>query len=328
MFRILFFILVVISSIALSQTVQKTEAVKLYEFERATNGYVKMKMDNFYVELNNNPSAQGFIINYGTDREIAVREKQIRVSISWRKYDASRITFVRAGFRDVIKTELWIVPPGAEHPLSTSDGETKPQNISEPWRFEKLATNSESIYQKTIAVFFERLREQKNTNGYFLINAGDADFKAFEEKVRKNDGFASINTERIFFIKGKQQSPLSCELWLVPKGTELPKFTTLKAEKVSEFGKISNIEWQKQMKVIGNLAKEIKDEGSQLFIINYGTKQDILIAERLTHKYLYENCRDCFGYSNFKINYLRGDSKGKARRTFWIVPEGAEPPKP
>jgi len=120
--RILFLILIVMSSVAFAQTEENTEpqetpkAIKFDEFEKATNGYVKMKMDVFFVELRNNPAAQGYIINYGTDREIAKREKQIRNSITFCRYDASRITLVRGGNREVIKTDLWLVPPGAESP--------------------------------------------------------------------------------------------------------------------------------------------------------------------------------------------------------------------
>ena len=87
MFRILFLILIVTGSIAFAQTEENIEsretpkAVKVDEFEKATNGNVKMRMDVFYVELNNNPAAQGFIINYGNAKEIFKREKQIRNSI-------------------------------------------------------------------------------------------------------------------------------------------------------------------------------------------------------------------------------------------------------
>ena len=56
MIRILFLLLVALSAAAFAQTEEKPKAVKVDEFERATNGYVKMKMDYFYVELNNNPS--------------------------------------------------------------------------------------------------------------------------------------------------------------------------------------------------------------------------------------------------------------------------------
>ena len=110
MLRVLALILIVMGSVAFAQMTEPPETPK------ATNGYVKMAMDVFYVELNNNPAAQACIINYGTDREIARREKQIRNSIAFRKYDASRITLVRGGYREIVKTDLWLVPPGAEPP--------------------------------------------------------------------------------------------------------------------------------------------------------------------------------------------------------------------
>jgi len=125
MFRILFLLLFVLSSIAFSQTDNQTpkeplpEAVKFDEFGKATNGNVKMRMDAFYVELNNNPNATGYLINYGTPREIAKREKQLRDAIRFRNYDATRITFVNGGNRgngEVIKTLLFIVPAGSEPP--------------------------------------------------------------------------------------------------------------------------------------------------------------------------------------------------------------------
>ena len=122
MFRILFLILIVTGSIAFAQTEENIEsretpkAFKVDEFEKATNGNVKMRMDSFYVELNNNPAAQGFIINYGNAKEIFKREKQIRNSITFRRHDDSRITLVRGGEREAIKTVFWLVPPGAEPP--------------------------------------------------------------------------------------------------------------------------------------------------------------------------------------------------------------------
>ena len=116
MLKILFLILVVGCSAAFAQTEKPPQAILFDEFETATNGYVKWRMDSFFAELSNNPAAQGYIINYGTAGEIAKREKQLRNSIRFRKYDASRITFVRGGTREKIKTVLWIVPPGAEPP--------------------------------------------------------------------------------------------------------------------------------------------------------------------------------------------------------------------
>jgi hypothetical protein len=93
------------------------KAEKIDEFGTATNGNVKMRFDSFMIELQNDPTAQGYIINYGSDKELLKRERQIRNAIAFRKYDAQRITFVRGGeTEETIKTQFWIVPPGAAPP--------------------------------------------------------------------------------------------------------------------------------------------------------------------------------------------------------------------
>ena len=90
------------------------------EFGVTTNGDVKARMDSYFAALAADPNAQGYIINYGTDREIARRETQLRNSIAFRKYDASRLTFVRGGANpngaNGVWTRFWIVPPGASPP--------------------------------------------------------------------------------------------------------------------------------------------------------------------------------------------------------------------
>ncbi|HEY8561302.1 MAG TPA: hypothetical protein VIL74_13075 [Pyrinomonadaceae bacterium] len=89
------------------------------EFGTLPNDEVRARIDAFFVALGNEPNAQGYIINYGTDREIARREALIRNHINFRKYDASRITFVRGGANPNgagVHTRLWLVPPGAQPP--------------------------------------------------------------------------------------------------------------------------------------------------------------------------------------------------------------------
>jgi hypothetical protein len=90
------------------------------EFGVLPNDEVRARIDNLFVALGNEPNAQGYIINYGTDREIDRREQLIRNHISLRRYDASRITFVRGGANPTgnpgVYTKLWIVPPGATPP--------------------------------------------------------------------------------------------------------------------------------------------------------------------------------------------------------------------
>ncbi|MEP6900778.1 MAG: hypothetical protein ABJA66_03450 [Actinomycetota bacterium] len=93
--------------------------MSLDQYGKLSNNEVKARMDALFLELDNEPNGQGYIINYGTDEEIAVREKQIQKAITFRKYDANRITIVRSGTNPNgagVWMKVWIVPPGADNP--------------------------------------------------------------------------------------------------------------------------------------------------------------------------------------------------------------------
>ncbi|CAN5220476.1 hypothetical protein BH20ACI1_BH20ACI1_15350 [soil metagenome] len=94
------------------------EAPEIDRFGPLVNDDVKARVDNFYIQLANDPSAQGYIINYGTARQIAAREKQIRDAIRFLRRDPSRVTFVRGGDRgNGIETVFYVVPSGVQPPI-------------------------------------------------------------------------------------------------------------------------------------------------------------------------------------------------------------------
>jgi hypothetical protein len=88
------------------------------EFGKLPNDDIRGRLDSFFTELSNNPTNQGYIINYGTDREIAARERLITNHIAFRNFDRSRITLVRGGASPdgEPRTKLYRIPPGAENP--------------------------------------------------------------------------------------------------------------------------------------------------------------------------------------------------------------------
>jgi hypothetical protein len=90
--------------------------VKTDEFGVLANDDVKNRIDNFIIELQNDPTSTGVIINYGNAKDKAKRLKVINDQIKFRKFDASRITFVDGGEAAEVKTELWRVPAGATAP--------------------------------------------------------------------------------------------------------------------------------------------------------------------------------------------------------------------
>jgi len=89
---------------------------KIDEFGAAKPDEIKAKLDALFIALNNDPGAKGYIINYGTPKEIAARVKAINAAIKFRKFDPSRITFVDGGAGSGLSTQLWVVPQGADAP--------------------------------------------------------------------------------------------------------------------------------------------------------------------------------------------------------------------
>ena len=84
---------------------------------KATNDDIKARVDNWYTLLNQNPSSQGYVINYGTPAQIRARRAQITNAIRFRNYDPSRITFVDGPDNGTgIETRFYLVPPGADNP--------------------------------------------------------------------------------------------------------------------------------------------------------------------------------------------------------------------
>ncbi len=95
----------------------KPDPVQTDEFGKLANDQIRGRLDTFFAELSNDPTATGYIINYGSPREVATREKLIRNHIAFRKFDASRITIVNGGDQGTgINTKLYRVPSSAENP--------------------------------------------------------------------------------------------------------------------------------------------------------------------------------------------------------------------
>ncbi len=87
------------------------------DFGVAANDDVRNRLDNFFLQLQNNPGANGYIINYGTARDVARRETLIRNHVAFRNFDASRINLVRGGENDgTLRTRFVLSPSGAPTP--------------------------------------------------------------------------------------------------------------------------------------------------------------------------------------------------------------------
>jgi len=82
----------------------------------------KARLDNYAIQLQNEPGAHGYIIVYPSlkAKSNEAQARATRISdylVNSRGVDASRFTIIMGGARDGWMTELWIVPPGAKPPV-------------------------------------------------------------------------------------------------------------------------------------------------------------------------------------------------------------------
>jgi len=106
----------------------------------------------------------------------------------------------------------------------------------------------------------------------------------------------------------------------------------LKAHLFDEFGKIS----QKEIKLRSEkLRKKLQErdsinENSGAYLIFYTDSKEKSSRQKeiLIRDVLFDNCRDCYGFSEARIVFVNGGEKEKQKVQFWLVPAGAEPPIP
>jgi hypothetical protein len=104
------------------------------QFEPPAFDDVKARLDNLAIELQNAPSAQGYVIVYAGRHSRAgnadkLMERARQYLTTERGIDSSRLVFQNGGYRETDYFELWLVPQGAEAPQATpsvSAGEVQP----------------------------------------------------------------------------------------------------------------------------------------------------------------------------------------------------------
>jgi hypothetical protein len=88
----------------------------------------KARLDNFAIQLQNEPTAQGYIIGYGScgaeGQTRANRAKDYLVNT--RGIDAGRIVVVDGGCLPDLLVQLWVVPQGATAPAGDATGVVSP----------------------------------------------------------------------------------------------------------------------------------------------------------------------------------------------------------
>ncbi len=131
MFRVLFLILVVFSSLAFAQNrdnsaqKEKSESYILFEFDSKTDDKKLQEIADVLMNKLAEKPLRGFIyiISYGSETEVRKSERRLVDFLYDRKkhgtgrmHNLPLITFVNGGDDGENKSVIWIVPEGAEPP--------------------------------------------------------------------------------------------------------------------------------------------------------------------------------------------------------------------
>ena len=104
------------------------QPVKFDEYGNIKFNDEKARLDNYAIQLQNQPGSTGVIIAYGS----CAGEAQARADrakdylVNTRGIEASRITTVDGGCRSDLTVQLWIVPQGATAPAADTTGVISP----------------------------------------------------------------------------------------------------------------------------------------------------------------------------------------------------------
>jgi hypothetical protein len=107
-----------------AQVGRRAEARKFDEYGNIAFNDEKARLDNFAIQLQNEPGSQGYIIGYGGRRGragegLARADRAKDYVVNTRGIEAGRIVTVDGGHREDLTVELWIVPTGATPPTAT-----------------------------------------------------------------------------------------------------------------------------------------------------------------------------------------------------------------
>ena len=138
-----------------TSVMKRPEARKMDEYGKIAPKDENARLDNFVIELANDPTAAGYIIAYGgrTSRagdakKMAARAKSYMVKK--RRVDANRVMAIDGGLREEPMIELWIAPSGAQPPAATPNvdpSEAKPKKA--PAKKKKASASKKAPAKKS-----------------------------------------------------------------------------------------------------------------------------------------------------------------------------------
>lgn len=206
------------------------------------------RLDNFAIELQNEPGARGLVAAYAVKHKfpgwpLRRANSCLDYLINTRGLDAARLSAVNGGLRGETGFELWVVPPGAEPPVKPYDASLLMSGEKSALLFDRFAITERGDednsayglepypYSAGLYKYFaEVLRADPSLRGYIIGYAARRGPSATARRIASLAKLTiaeshAISVGRVVAVGGGRREYKMMELWLVPPGSPLPKPT-------------------------------------------------------------------------------------------------------
>lgn len=250
---LVFLVLCLLNGLSLSASGQSpnNEARKLDEFGDVYPSDMAARLDNFAVELQNEPTTNGFVFAFRSRRDLpGLSSRHLHWIRSYlvdtRGVDADRIKTIDGGVASTLGYELWIVPPG-KAPKPRSDayasqvedrtiarkfdefGYFTPDDMPESYAgfggsveglADALAQEPTSLAYVIVYAQYDKSGWQGSGRRFKTDPAGTAQQTMRRKKVELIK--LGVLPSRIRLVNGGYRKARAIELWIVPRGERAP----------------------------------------------------------------------------------------------------------
>ena len=239
----IFIVITVLANFAFSQktadgTIFYEELSKQFCTEQMRSIY-----DSFFINLQNNPDSKGFVVfngKEGLEGQVLTLQKMLRLHTENRKFNPARFEILRGENKEITSVKLWVIYNDANFQKPEKFVSEK---IISAARFDKGFADLmkyKSLHLKTIrydgaaetcdiGINFEEfskiLLSDSDLTGILIIyNSKKNAKKVAELTINKLNKKHKIPKNRLKVLYKEKLEEPEMELWLVPKGKEIPNY--------------------------------------------------------------------------------------------------------
>jgi hypothetical protein len=250
------FFLFSLAPIKTSSQANNKSARKFDEFGDILMTDIKARADNFAVQLQNEPTAKGFIVVYRSRRDLP--GISYRYANRMRDYILNtsgvadeRLVALDGGEADCLRQELWIVPPGTTITPRADAYQRHFEETNYAQKFDEVFWGGEDyptgIWEGDLEAYAARLRAQPRAIAHVIVYAQfDVERQSYEEDGKQKSSVQlyrdppgtarkvlrqaqrlltrrfHLSPNRIQLVDGGYRRSGAVELWIVPRGEHAP----------------------------------------------------------------------------------------------------------